>query len=494
MPATISLPPPPVYFIKSISEQGYTLSTAISDLIDNSIAAGSSRVEVLLDSSMSSLRLFIADNGAGMNDKELTHNMRFPSADLDESRRNNDLGRFGLGLKTASFSQCRKFTVLSRIDNSEFEGRTWDVDFLKNTGEWTLIVDTPEVINGLVDDYTNTSLNFHGTDTNFKVKTLVVWDNLYKLKKLKKRDEINDELDELRSHLSLVFHRYLSSGKLQIRLNNSLIEGFEPFPDNIGGVQMVAEQYWQTDNSYVKFQGIILPKRAAAEVKEADSPWVPPGRTLEELQGLFVYRNDRIINYGGWLRTIPKSVYLQFARIRIDISNATDAEFQLNVAKSSLKIPFGLKRVMAEMVRKVAVQAAKEYRERVASGIITMADKRPGLSLIVKQGTGNGFKLKINEQFELIQKLRQQLTEGQNDLLFAIITLIEKKLNDFWQGETGETEITESVDPKILEKIEKIKQYYEDAGYSAEETREFLQNNFGREPYLKNFITNLKFN
>lgn len=493
MSKTITLSPPPVSFIKSISEQGYTLASAISDLVDNSIAASSSRVEILLDAGGDNLKLYIADNGKGMTGDELTENMRIPSADLDEHRQLNDLGRFGLGLKTASFSQSRKFTVLSKTLNATFEGRTWDVEFLKETKDWTLKIESLETVERFANDFKKTSDDFHSAKSGFEARTIVIWDELYKLKKLSKKDEFNDELDELRSHLGLVFHRYLSSGKLEIRLNNSLVEAFEPFPYHTSGVQVVAENYWQNENIYIQFQGVILPKRAAAEAKETGSLWVPPNRTLEELQGLFVYRNDRLINYGGWLRTIPKSVYLQFGRIRIDISSASDSNFQINVAKSSLKIPFGLKRAMTEMIHIVATQAAKEYRERVASKVVQMINGRTGLSLIVRHATGDGIKLRVNDQFELIRRLSNQLTPEQKDLLESLIVLFEKKLNDVWVGENTDSEIEESIAPALLEKIQKIKEFYLQEDYSEEETRDFLLSNFGTNTELINFINNLNF-
>jgi len=494
MSDSVILSPSPVYFIKSISEQGYTLASAISDIVDNSIAASSSRVEILLDTSEGNLKLYIADNGKGMTSEELTENMRIPSADLDENRQLNDLGRFGLGLKTASFSQSRKFTVISRTSESNYyEGRTWDVEFLNQTKDWTLKIESLENNESIVDDFKKVSGEFHSSKPGFEVKTLIIWDNLYKLKKFSKKDEFNDELEELRSHLSLVFHRYLSSGKLEIRLNNSLVEAFEPFPNNVPGVQVIAENYWQNGNIYIRFQGIILPKRAATESKESTSPWVPYNRTLEELQGLFVYRNDRLINYGGWLRTIPKSGYLQFGRLRIDISNVSDSDFQINVAKSTLKIPFGLKKAMMEMIRMVASQATKEYKERVASKVIQVTEGPTGLSLITKQVTGNGIKLKVNGQFELMRKLISQLTPEQNDLLDSLVILFEKKLNDIWVGDITVTEIAESPEPAMLEKIKKIKEFFQQAEYSEDETRSFLLNSFGTNAESKSFINNLNF-
>lgn len=491
MPKSVVLSPPPVFFIKSISEQGYTLSTAIADLIDNSLWAGATRVEILLDTHNTPLKIFIADNGSGMSSDELTFNMRLPSADLDLGRNENDLGRFGLGLKTASFSQSRKFTVISKKDSSKYEGRTWDIEHLEKTKDWTLIIEDDKRVSSLIDDYRSVSANFHGNSTEFNVKTLIVWSNLYKLEKLLKRNEIDDELDDLRSHLGLIFHRFIQTGKVQIRLNNSPVDGFEPFPNHLLGVQTISENYWQTGDVYIKFQGIILPKRSFTEAKESPSDWVPKGSTLEELQGIYVYRNHRLINYGGWLRSIPKSIYLQFGRIRIDITNVNDSEFHLNVAKSSLKIPFELKRAMSGMVSQVATQAAKEYRERLASTIIRPVSTAKGLSLVVREMSSAGPVLKINSEFELLRRLQNELSPSHSELLNTMIGLLENKLNEIWRGESNTLEIAEGLNSTVKGKIIKIKKYYEESDYSWQEIRGLLLDSFGRNRDIELFIDSL---
>ncbi|OJV16410.1 MAG: hypothetical protein BGO21_26295 [Dyadobacter sp. 50-39] len=492
MSQSIILNPPPVFFIKSISEQGYSLSTAVADLIDNSIAAGATRVEVLINSNQVPLRLFIADNGGGMDATALTENMRFPSADLDATRNPSDLGRFGLGLKTASFSQSRKFTVLSRTSGAPFEGRTWDVEHLKKTDNWTLIIETADAAESLKSDYIQTSKSFHAHSPDFRVNTLVVWNNLYKLERLPGINEIAGELEELKSHLGLVFHRYIQSKRLELRLNNSIIEGFEPFPSKVTGVQIVADSYWRTVESYIQFQGIILPKRAAAESKDPGSIWIPAQRTLEEMQGFYVYRNDRLISWGGWMRTIPKSAFLQFGRIKIDITNINDSDFHLNVAKSSLKIPFGLKRAMNEMIQDVAARASNEYRERTASNVIRPRETRGGLSLIVKEMRGKGPYLRINEDFEIFRRLSNQLNPEQRDLLGSFTGLIERKLNEIWNEDSPSGQASSAISEDERQKIHRIMRYYQDADYSWEEIMSLLLDSFGRRKEIELFIESIK--
>ena len=131
--------PNPEFLIKSIAEQGYSLETALADLMDNAITANASRIEVLTKIDKEPFTLFISDNGDGMSKESLKSNMQFPSKSPEDSRESNDLGRFGLGLKTASFSQTRAFTVLSRKKGTEFfSGLTWDVKHLKDSESYPM--------------------------------------------------------------------------------------------------------------------------------------------------------------------------------------------------------------------------------------------------------------------------------------------------------------------------------------------------------------------
>ena len=172
--------PNPEYLIKSIAEQGYSLETSLADLMDNSISAEANKIEVLIDFDSEPFKLFLADNGQGMTEEELSKNMQFPSNSPEDSRSNSDLGRFGLGMKTASFSQTRKFTVLSKKKNeTKYNGRTWDVDFLKDNG-WKIIVNSDEEVARLMYQYNQLSSSFLKGFDNYKPNTIVIWEGLYK--------------------------------------------------------------------------------------------------------------------------------------------------------------------------------------------------------------------------------------------------------------------------------------------------------------------------
>ena len=180
--------PNPEHLIKSIAEQGYSLETSLADLMDNSISANSNKIEVLIDTDSEPFKLFLADNGEGMSEDELSANMQFPSNSPDDKRLKSDLGRFGLGMKTASFSQTRKFTVLSKKKGEKkFHGRTWDVDFLKVNG-WKIIINSDQEVANLMYQYNLLSKNLLNSFDNYEPNTIVIWEGLYKFENYLKED------------------------------------------------------------------------------------------------------------------------------------------------------------------------------------------------------------------------------------------------------------------------------------------------------------------
>src|SRR5664280_274426 len=168
--------PNPEYLIKSIAEQGYSLESSLADLMDNSISANADKLEVLIKMDQEPFILFIADNGEGMNEEFLKASMQFPSKSPEDIRHTLDLGRFGLGMKTASFSQTRCFTVLSRKKGTEkYFGRTWDVNYLKQVGKWRLLINTDEEIQKLTAQYRSLSEGHINRFDKFEANTIVVW-------------------------------------------------------------------------------------------------------------------------------------------------------------------------------------------------------------------------------------------------------------------------------------------------------------------------------
>jgi len=139
----IDATPSAALLIESIRDIGYTIETAIADLIDNSISASAKNIEIyLIDDSDGNPILSIQDDGIGMSDEELKLAMRLGSKDPNIKRPKDDLGRFGLGLKTASFSQCRELTV-ETYKEGKMTSLTWDLDEVKKQNAWVVIENEP---------------------------------------------------------------------------------------------------------------------------------------------------------------------------------------------------------------------------------------------------------------------------------------------------------------------------------------------------------------
>ena len=204
---------------------GYSLETAVADLLDNSISAGATVVQIFCDLTQACPTLAIIDNGKGMNSEEVVEAMRYGSSNPAEERLPGDLGRFGLGLKTASFSQCRRLTIAS-AQQGVLHSTEWDLNLVNEKDDWSLLVLEEEEIRGLpfID-----KLGTNGT--------LVVWRELDRLLEdatgPKQHEIINEKLDTLGKHLSLVFHRYLAGeigrSKLSVSVNGHKLEPFDPF-------------------------------------------------------------------------------------------------------------------------------------------------------------------------------------------------------------------------------------------------------------------------
>lgn len=355
----IILRPKPLYFIKSIAEQGYQLETALADLIDNSITADASEINIFSDEIDNNQCLFIADNGSGMSNEILLEALRMPSQSMENQRSQNDLGRFGLGLKTASFSQARKITVISKTQSqNEYYGYCWDLKNLED--DWNIKRLNTEEINFYLNvfELKKTKSNI-GSETESKISTLIIWEELFKETSI---EEFQHSLTfTVKDHLSLVFHRFLDKGTIRIFLGNFDLKGFNPFPDEMPRLQF--NRFYPNDSFTV--QGYILPYNVLKLRSESDmSKWTMPGRNLSDMEGIYLYRGDRLIYYGGWAKLHRRYQYLKLGRLMINIKNTHDDLFQINVAKSTMQIPKIYSNQIREIISDLAEQTKTVYFQK----------------------------------------------------------------------------------------------------------------------------------
>jgi len=431
--------PTPEFLVKSIAEQGYSLETSLADLMDNSISANADKIEILIKMDEEPFSLFLADNGDGMDEESLRNNMKFPSNSPDNERSKNDLGRFGLGMKTASFAQTRCFTVLSRKKGAQkFSARTWDVTYLKKEG-WRIIVNNEDEINSYLETYKQLSENHLNKFEEFTANTIVIWRGLYKFesyladenKILALKREINDVTNE---HLSVVFHRFMERKTLplKIRVNNIILIPFNPFPTQFSDFRSLENKQKNLKNDVIKMEGYILPSRSMSESKQGISDWTTKSKGLMDMEGLYIYRSDRLIRFGGWNGVIKKSPRLQLARLKVEVGNGVDHLIHLNVSKSQITIPYDLRQAFLRYIATLKEEAEKEYWNS-SNAIFPIKKNKNIISLFNKTPSNRGVLLILNEEFPILKQLRSDLNKDQHINLNLILRMVNTTVNKIRQ-------------------------------------------------------------
>lgn len=478
--------PNPEFLIKSIAEQGYSLETALADLMDNSITANASRIEVLTKIDKEPFTLFLSDNGDGMSKDSLKRNMKFPSKSPEDYRESNDLGRFGLGLKTASFSQTRAFTVLSRKRGSElFFGLTWDVKHLKDSGKWEMIINSDEEIAEILEQYNNISNDHQNSSNEFIPNTIVVWKGLYKFENFldvkNKQDALKEEITNTTSeYLSIVFHKFMErqTNRVDIRINNTLVKPFNPFPTDNSNLRALEPLQKEFGKDIVKIQGFVLPNTSIKETKENSNSWTPHNKSLMDMEGLYIYRADRLILFGGWNGLIKKMPRLQLGRLKIDIGNKVDHLFHLNVAKSQINIPHELKNSFLRAIVDLKAEAQKEYFNHGLK-TFTQRPSENSSELFYKTATNKGVLLRINDEFPLLKSLKSSLNNKQKAELNFILKMSSNLINKVRQVDNVEITGNAEKDGISIDEIVKSINELLNLGMSKEQIKKDILPNLG---------------
>jgi hypothetical protein len=338
--------------IETFRAIGYSVETAIADIIDNSITAVAENIWIDYDWKGSKTSLSVLDDGRGMNNEELIQAMRPGSKNPLDVRDEKDLGRFGLGLKTASFSQTRKFTVLSKAHDNKPVFWSWDLDFVDQVKAWKLIRFIP-----------NESHWLEKIDT-LDHGTCVVWWDLDRLTK----DTIEDSeeakgkflkiMESVKSHLSMVFHRYMDDG-IKIFFRGRLIEPWDPFMIGTDGIQTKPET--KLEGGKIKIKGFVLPHRSKLSAEQYNSGKGPKDSWTAH-QGFYVYRNRRLLVAGDWLGLFKREVHYDLCRIQIDLPNSFDDNWQIDIKKSIARPPAIYREQILALAKEVRNQAVEVYR------------------------------------------------------------------------------------------------------------------------------------
>ncbi len=341
---TIEVIPDPTSLLESMRAVGYTLETAIADIIDNSITAKAKVIDVVWDPTDNPY-LAILDDGIGMDSVLLTNAMRHGSHKDKNKRDIEDLGRFGLGLKTASLSQCRKLTVISK-KNGEVNLRCWDLDVVAQKSKWIITVPN-------IKEYKNISIieKFE----KLKTGTLVIWENLDRLisGSTDHLSEITEKISPLSDHLALVFHRFINpeyktERKVIINLNGRKLNEIDPFLRKKNYKQSLEGQNIKHSLGVITVTPHILPPISHLTKEDIE---VAGGREgLRSSQGFYIYRNKRLLIWGTWFKLINKDEFYKLARIQVDIPNTFDELWSLDIKKSTAYPPAIIRNRLKELL------------------------------------------------------------------------------------------------------------------------------------------------
>ena len=350
---TADATPDPSSLIEGLRDFGYSLETAISDIVDNSITAGATEIHISLDAANKNPWISVSDDGVGMDKGELIAAMRLGSSNPNDKRAKDDLGRFGLGMKSASFSQCRKLTVYSRKGGIS-KSACWDLDGIAELKDWKVFLDV-----GLDHPAIKTF--------EFKHGTVVLWENLDRVdgwssEDLAVRSELfNAAFSRLSDHLRLVFHRFLERG-LSIFVNGRGLDPIDPFASDNLATQFDPIDTLKLKSGNVKIQSVTLPHHS----KMSKDEWNELGGLEGHLksQGLYIYRSNRLIIWGTWLGIIRQTELTKLSRVRVDIPNNMDSEWKIDVKKASAKLPSSVRSRLKRVIERLVGTSKKTYKQR----------------------------------------------------------------------------------------------------------------------------------
>lgn len=357
--------------IRSLRDMGYEFEAAVADLIDNSIEAGANTVRVDVEWSGEDSYVLIADNGTGMSAQELREALRF-GAERDYDT--EDLGKFGLGLKTASLSQCLRLTVATRQNESraDINAYCWDLGHIEATNRWEILpVKSADL---------QAEARQHLKETT---GTVVIWERLDRILGYKRPDgesarkQLNAMCRDLEEHVAMVFHRFLEGAvrgkRLAIYLNGNKVVPWDPFARSEANTQKLEQVVLRVDQekgkSDVVLEPFVLPAQARFSNPDAFNRASGPNKWNRQ-QGFYIYRADRMIQSGGWsnLRTLDE--HNKLARIALYFSPKLDEEFKINVPKMRVVLPATIRDEVLKAIGPVVKLANAAYRagERGAGG------------------------------------------------------------------------------------------------------------------------------
>ncbi|MGF7011620.1 hypothetical protein M2145_001041 [Lachnospiraceae bacterium PF1-21] len=377
-PNTIQCLPDPERIVEGLRDTGYTFNTAIADIIDNAVTADASNIDIRIDlNPQNEVTVYIADNGYGMNEEGLENAMTYGSKKREDLK---SLGKFGLGLKTASTAFCRSLSVITRgREDSTVRKAEWDLDYIAQEHAWLL--KKPEV--------DRDELEMLEITTKGEAGTLVVWrkiDRLFRVNYIRSgnaRAALKKMIDDLEFHLSMVYQRFLDknderANNVSITVNGKDIEPWDPFVVTEEYTEILAEEDVEATlpdetKSSFRMRAFLLPNKDSFSTSKASKD----ARISNDRQGFYVYRENRLIHYGDWLGMFINEPHGSLLRVEFSFDHLLDEAFNVDIKKSRIlpaeEIMDFIKTSFIPAPRRAA---SERYRRGVTKNVEKQAEKQ----------------------------------------------------------------------------------------------------------------------
>lgn len=457
--------------IESMRSLGYSFDTAIADLIDNSVSAQAKNISILLDPS-DDPQLIIFDDGLGMDSPTLEEALRFGSRGPSEIRGKHDLGRFGLGLKSASLSQCRRLVVVSKHEG-QLSCFSWDLDEVQRKNDWAILEYSQEEISVLPSIELLDSV---------KSGTYVLLQNFDRIAASSHdvKKTLDAQIETAEDHLSLVFHRIISEDGLKIFINGRPIEPKDPFLEGHKSTQHLREQTIKINDETITLQPYILPHRN--KLSREDLRRVGGADDLRTNQGFYIYRCKRLILWGTWFRLLGKEELNKLARVKVDIPNSLDEIWSIDVKKSTANLPDKIRKNLYGSIKESVFGSKKviEYRGR-----LNHDDDTTYIWQRVVDRDGS-IAYSINRDLPQLQLLLNSLDQPGQRVLEMLLQNVEQNFpasSVYLDVADGEITTATNDTSKLVEDLEAQLSFAEQFGMSRSELLNMLLNT---EPYSRN--------
>ena len=421
----IENPPRANYLMGSMRFMGYSFCDAVADVIDNSISAGAKNIKVLFPKTPDeSPFVGILDDGHGMSDKELLSAMCYGSQSSEKARAENDLGRFGLGMKSASLSQCKKMTVVSRKKNKNNAYR-WDYDEVSknaNEGKWYVLKLTDDEVAELPCYEEFCEMKSDGT--------LVTWEEFDVISKANGGQvfqPLTKHRDELLNHLALIYHRFMREDKIKFFVNYAEIIPLDPFLESKSTLShSTIKQPLKDSNGkehYIKITPYKLP--FVTSMSSAEQKLIGGAENMNKMQGYYIYRGKRLIKYGTWFGLARHEVS-KYGRVKVDIPNSMDDIWKVDVMKKSATIPTELATLLEKTIGDLIDKSTRQTEFR---GRKVTKDKEKQIYVWDRLEAREGFySYSINRDNFFIQAVLQSLLDDQKAKVEMMLKEIERNI------------------------------------------------------------------